>query len=322
MVSFIVIVLMLVCCSTYVMSFAAVQSVWGACRSLQSENAKCMCDSRNYASLLPFAMLADTSLVNSWTGEQRCPTNGEMDFLHGAPGVNLTSTSQQPSFLSFVSWLYLYGEQQGLDELMVGARWMALDPATDGVSLWPAGAGGIEGKGFGPNALYDEILPMAVGLDAWLYWNNSCNYNQIVGRVLSAETLMHLYNATVFARASGADFQRTANFSTMSSCISSWETIGLSTWMSSFVAPTSAVDGLQHFAKNVRFNEGGSVEGAVKLYTQCVDCARQIHSLWFTTISTSPKSVDPLMRVLQAQRATLTLLEKLMRAGKCGAPSY
>lgn len=80
--------------------FASVQSAWGACHALSlSSPSHCLCDPANFAQHLPFSLLADASMLQVYTGRRECNIN--MTWFHGSPDEN---------FLSFVGWLYLYGQ--------------------------------------------------------------------------------------------------------------------------------------------------------------------------------------------------------------------
>lgn len=185
------------------------------------------------------------------------------------------------------------------------------------------GNGGIEGKGFDDRALYDVILPMAAGLDSWLYWNNSCSFNEIVARAMSRETLDKVYSAVEYAQKNGANWTNVPASLDLIHCLHAWQTDGLSNWMANFVAPVSAADGLNAFSAHVRFNPTKDSGNAQRLYNSVVFCSQIIWSTWLHMLTSSQGTgLSPLQRVQQAQQAALATLNSAMQGGKCGAPSY
>jgi hypothetical protein len=295
--------------------FAAVQGIWGACLvnvGNVSQRA-CMCDPNNFPLNVPFAMLADgPGLFQLWTGKENvCSPN--LGFFHGSPGND---------FLSMVSWMYLYGSANSMPDLMHGAMWMAADPVTDGISLWPEGNGGIEGLGFQFANLYKEILPMAVGLDSWLYWNNTCKFDEAVGRVLPDNAFYAIHGSYQWAVQNGASFSKDLTVSDFISCLKGWETDGLTTWMSAFVAPLSSDAGQQNFASAVRFGDG-TWATARKLYNLTIGCSSKAWNLWLKLISAPlGNSETPLQRVSSTSTAVENLIRGMMKAGSCGPPAY
>jgi hypothetical protein len=105
-------------------AFASVQSAWGAC-NMFSKASVCLCDPNNFASRLPFALLADAGMLQTYTGRSECAFN--MSWFHGSP---------DQFFLEFVSWLFLWGEKTNRTDIMEGALWMSVDPVLDGITLY------------------------------------------------------------------------------------------------------------------------------------------------------------------------------------------
>lgn len=291
--------------------FATVQSVWGGCYLL-SNGPGCLCNASEFDHFA-WATSADAGLLRAWTGFDDCDLN--MPWFHGAPGAY---------FLEFVSWLYVYGQAAGRPDVVTGSVWMALDPALDGASLWPNGHGGIEGKGFSPSALYNPILPMAVGLDAFLYRNASCGFDPIVARTLPDSAINAMWLAIAYAvthnASAGWSVPDRGNFT---ACMKRWHTDGITTWMSAFVLPVgSAQEGLTQFAKHVLWNGNGTdVANALRLYDDVVLCSRVVHGAWLQSLQGSG-GLAPAARVAQAQAAATSVLEAAMEAGQCGAPAY
>jgi hypothetical protein len=317
--------------------FATVQSLWGACRALQPSQAvaDCMCDPSNFALRLPFAVLADgPAELGLWTGSDSLQCSEKLSFVHGAVGQPLATSvrrrqaaiaaaaGNQTSFLAFVSWLWLYGEHSGRADIVEAAQWMAVDPITDGVSLFPRGQGGIEGKGFTLELLYAQILPLATGLDRFLLSNNSCGYDQIVAHPLPRVFAGALFNATRWAKASGAAFPDVGQ-STWEGCTSAWGTSGLSQWMGAFIAPVTLSQAREQVGSHVRFNpQQGNFESAMAVYEETVSCSLQAFTLWQTALGKTFSHLDALNRVAKSSAAVEAFIEQMMRAGACGAPAY
>jgi hypothetical protein len=286
------------------LGFASVQSAWGACNALSSQTASaCLCDPTNFPLRLPFAMLADASMLYTYTGRRDCDKIN-LTWFHGSV--------DDSSFLRFVGHLFLYARSIGDVDLQEGALWMAMDPVMDSVTLWSRNNGGIEGKGFSFDQLYN-ILAMASGLDSFIYWNSTCDFNEIVGRSLSSERILQLRSAAMWANYSGLPSE--AEFL---SCIVAWQTDGVSAWMDSFVLPVGQERALAQFQKHVRFSPP-SPEAALSMYDAAVTCSLAVFKSFQTSISSCV--LDPDQCVLQASNNAKTVLAALMQNGKCGAPA-
>lgn len=282
--------------------FASVQSAWGACNALTGSASKCLCDPENFGSRLPFAMLADASMLFTYTGRRDCELN--MTWLHG---------SADNDFLHFVGFLYQFGKLMNDTELQEGALWMSVDPVLDGVTLWSQNNGGIEGKGFSLDQLFASILPMASGLDSFIYWNSSCQFNEIVGRTLPEKTVSKILAA---ARWAGYTVPSEPQFL---ACINAWQTEGIAAWMNSFVLPIPSNSGLQQFQKNVRFSPP-TTEAALQMYEAAVECSLQVFRAFSTSISSCTLAESPKACTENASSQAYTVLASLMQAGRCGAP--
>jgi hypothetical protein len=267
-------------------------------------------------------MLADgPGLFGLWTGHDACKYT-ELGFFHGSINTDLPGGGNQTSFLSFVSWMWLYGESVKRPDIQEAAEWMAADPVTDAISLWNEGNGGIEGKGFTQEGLYSQIVPMASALDGHLMQQNSCHYNEIVGHVLSDEWFETINDVVEYAITNGADWGNLTDYSRQNTtvCLKAWETDGLSQWMANFVLPNTNANSSLIFSKHVRFGDGTTRLG-LRLYNQCIQCSEAAWGLWKQVLA-NPSLDSPLERVEEAASATEQFIRKNMQIGVCGAPGY